>query len=62
LGVEVKSAEGLVDFRSLRNGALVHLCWRLGEDRVAHWHPITSGYSGRAPIEDPQRFKGELLN
>lgn len=59
LGVEVKSAEGLVDFRSLRHGAVVHLCWRYGEERVAHWHEIAAGYAGRAPIADPERFRGE---
>lgn len=60
LGVEVKSAEGLIDFRSRRNGAVVYLCWRYGEDEVTYWHDLGTGFSSRAPIADPQRFTGEL--
>jgi hypothetical protein len=62
LGVEVKNAEGLVDFRSRRNGRLVYLCWSYGEERVSHWHDGTAGFDGRAPISDPRRFQGELLH
>jgi hypothetical protein len=38
---------GLVDFPAEREGERVYLCWRLGEERVAHWHPLDTGFSGR---------------
>jgi hypothetical protein len=41
---------GLVDFPGERDGRRVWLCWRLGEDRVAHWHEIDSGFIGRKPL------------
>jgi hypothetical protein len=41
---------GLVDFPAEREGQRVFLCWRLGEDRVAHWHPLDTGFSGRRPL------------
>jgi len=42
---------GLVDFYSLRDDSPVFLCWRLGEDRITHWHEIDTGFSGRQPID-----------
>ncbi len=42
---------GLVDFYSLRDDRPIFLCWRLGEDRITHWHEIDSGFSGRQPID-----------
>lgn len=51
MGVQLKDPRiGLVDFLSYRDGELVELCWRLGEDRVAHWHRIGEGYPGRKPV------------
>lgn len=51
LDVRLKDARtGLVDFLSYRDGELVELCWRLGEDRVAHWHRIGEGFPGRKPV------------
>jgi hypothetical protein len=51
MGVQLKDARtGLVDFLSYRDGELVELCWRLGEDRVAHWHRIGEGFPGRKPV------------
>jgi hypothetical protein len=51
LGVQLKDPRsGLVDFLSYRDGELVELCWRLGEDRVAHWHRIGEGFRGRKPV------------
>lgn len=41
---------GLVDFHSERDGEVVHLCWLLGEENVAHWHRIGEGFQGRQPI------------
>lgn len=52
-GVELKDpATGLLDFPALRDGIEVCLCWRHGEDRVAFWHPVETGFAGRRPIED----------
>jgi hypothetical protein len=51
LGCEMKGLEeGLIDFRSEREGRLVYLCWRLGEDTIAHWHEIDAGFAGRQPL------------
>ena len=41
---------GLVDFPGVREGRPVFLCWRLGEDAVAHWHDVDSGFLGRRPL------------
>ncbi len=51
LGVELKDLEqGLVDFPSYRDGELVYLCWKRGEDTIAYWHTIDSGFAGRKPL------------
>jgi hypothetical protein len=51
LGIILRDAEsGLVDFPSQRDGHQVFLCWRLGEDRVAHWHGPETGFAGRKPL------------
>ena len=51
LGIELKDPrEGLIDFLSYRDGELVELCWKLGEERVSHWHPIGEGYPGRRSV------------
>jgi hypothetical protein len=51
LGVVVRDpSTGLVDFPAERDGEPVYLCWRLGEDEVAHWHDRDSGFSGRQPL------------
>ena len=51
LGCELKDVQqGLVDFRSVRNGEEVYLCWRQGEERISHWHTLESGFAGRQPI------------
>lgn len=48
LGVEVKDlTTGLVDFRALREGREVYLCWRVGESRVEWWHPLEGGFATR---------------
>jgi hypothetical protein len=53
-GAIVKSADdGLVDFPAVRDGEEILLCWRLGEDDVAFWHPLDEGFAGRKPI-DPE--------
>jgi hypothetical protein len=52
IGVTLKDFEqGLVDFYALREDRLVYLCWRLGEDRITHWHEVDEGFAGRRPID-----------
>jgi hypothetical protein len=51
-GVVVKDIDrGLVDFPALRDGREVFLCWQMGEDEVAHWHELETGYGGRRPLD-----------
>lgn len=42
---------GLVDFPARREGRTIYLCWRLGEDRVGHWHDASSGFAGRRRLD-----------
>jgi hypothetical protein len=42
---------GLVDFHSLRGDQVVFLCWRLGEERITHWHELDAGFAGRQPLD-----------
>jgi hypothetical protein len=41
---------GLIDFPAERDGEQVFLCWRLGENDVAYYHGVHSGFSGRKPL------------
>jgi len=51
MGCELKGLEeGLIDFRSERNGRLVYLCWKLGEEGIAYWHELDTGFAGRQPL------------
>ncbi len=51
MGIQLKGPlEGLIDFPSYRDGELVELCWKLGEDRVEHWHRVGEGYAGRKKL------------
>ena len=51
LGIQLKGPlEGLIDFPSYRGGELVELCWKLGEDRVEHWHHVGEGFAGRKKL------------
>lgn len=43
---------GLIDFYTMARGRVVCLCWRRGEERIEHWHPIDEGFSGRRPLDD----------
>ena len=43
--------QGLVDFYSLRDGDLVFLCWKFGEEGVQFWHGVDDGFAGRRAIE-----------
>jgi hypothetical protein len=48
MGISLKGPlEGLIDFPSFRDGELIELCWKLGEERVEHWHKVGEGFAGR---------------
>lgn len=50
-GCELKGLdEGLIDFPAERDGRTVYLCWRLGEETIAHWHDIEGGFAGRQQL------------
>jgi len=51
MGIQLKGPlEGLIDFPSYRDGELVELCWKLGEERVDHWHHVGEGFGGRKKL------------
>lgn len=53
MGCELKDVDmGLLDFRTLMDGREVYLCWKLGEEHVAYWHEMDTGFAGRQPLED----------
>ena len=62
MGLEIKGADGLVDFRAHRGGEQVYLCWRYGDPAVSHWHALLDGFSGRRPIESPEDFAPTYLS
>ena len=62
VGIEVKSADGLVDFRAQLHGRSVYLCWRYGETAIAHWHEPGAGYAHRHPIAHAQDFTPTYLS
>jgi hypothetical protein len=62
MGIEIKSVDGLVDFRALREGRTVYLCWRYGEDGIGFWHDLESGFAGRRPIRSPDEFEPTYLS
>jgi hypothetical protein len=62
LGVEVKAADGLVDFRSKLHGRTVYLCWKYGEERITHWHELDTGFTSRQPLPADGDFVGDLLH
>ncbi len=61
-GIEVKALDGLVDFRALREGRTVYLCWRWGEERITHWHELDTGFSGRRRIKADDPFEKSWPN
>src|SRR5262249_7088827 len=53
LGVEIKDFDqGLCDFPHEREGKIVYLCWRRGEEAIEWWHDLDAGFAGRQRIED----------
>ena len=62
LGCVVKDPKtGLVDFYGRVDGEQVFLCWRFGEESVAHYHGLDEGFSGRKPLPQPGR-QHRILN
>lgn len=52
IGVQVKDLDiGLLDFPCVVDGETILLCWKLGEERITHWHNMTEGFKGRKPID-----------
>jgi len=52
-GVQVKDLDiGLLDFPCKVEGEVILLCWKLGEEKITHWHSTTEGFAGRRPIDD----------
>ena len=53
LGVELKDYyTGLIDFRHMKDGKEVYLCWRLGEPEIGHWHELDAGVAGRQKLAE----------
>jgi len=51
MGIQLKGPlEGLIDFPSYRDGEPIELCWKLGEEKVEHWHHIGEGFAGRKKL------------
>jgi len=52
-GVQVKDLDiGLLDFPCQVEGEIILLCWKLGEEKITHWHSTSEGFAGRKPIDD----------
>jgi hypothetical protein len=52
-GVQVKDLDiGLLDFPCKVDGQTILLCWKLGENKISHWHGLEEGYAGRKPIDE----------
>ena len=52
LGVEIDDpALGVVNFPSLRGIETVFLSYRLGENKVRHWHELDENYESRRTLE-----------
>jgi hypothetical protein len=53
VGCEFKGFEaGLVDFHGKLDDREILWCWKLGEDRITHWHDLDAGFQGRQPIPE----------
>lgn len=51
LGCELKDPDrGMVDFRTMREGRLVYLCWLMHEPAIQFWHELDAGFAGRTPL------------
>jgi hypothetical protein len=53
VGCEFKGFEaGLVDFHGKLEDREILWCWKLGEDRITHWHELDAGFAGRQLIPE----------
>lgn len=53
MGVMVKDVDkGLCDFPYDRDGRLIFLCWKVGEDSISWWHDMDAGFGGRRAISE----------
>lgn len=53
IGCEFKGfEEGLVDFHGKLEEREMLWCWKLGEERITHWHELDAGFAGRQPIPE----------
>jgi hypothetical protein len=52
LGIVIRDIRsGLIDFPSLRDDRVVHLCWQRGEPlQIRWWHEVEAGFAGRQPL------------
>ena len=51
LGIELKDINtGLIDFPCWKDEREICLCWRYGEQEIAHWHELDAGFAGRQPL------------
>ena len=50
-GVQVKDLDlGLLDFPCVVGERVILLCWKAGEQTIAHWHTTDEGFAGRKPL------------
>ena len=49
---------GLIDFPALVSGRPIWLCYRLGENDVANWHPHDEGFDSRRPLSELPMSRG----
>ena len=53
MGITIKDLDrGLVDFLGSRNGREIYLCWHHGEEEIAYWHELNSGFAGRRLLDE----------
>lgn len=53
IGCEFKGfEEGLVDFHGRLEDREILWCWKMGEERITHWHELDAGFAGRQPIPE----------
>lgn len=53
MGITLKDLDrGLVDFLGMRNGREIYLCWQHGEEEIAYWHELNTGFAGRRQLDE----------
>ena len=50
--ITLRGDERLLDFPCRVDGEIVLLCWKLGEEKITHWHSPEEGFAGRKPIDE----------